>query len=166
MWIIAKYKSYEESIFLKSINKKMSDEVKIFNPKIKLNTLKKNRLITKKKSLLNNYLFCFHENFSDLKILNNISNTKGLVHFLDGARLHQKEIESFINYCKSYEDHNGYIKQNFLEISHNKYYKFTSGPFTNLIFKLIEKNKNKIKILIGNMTTVINKNTDCSYQAI
>ena len=38
-----------------------------------------------------------------------------------------------------------------------KSYKFTSGPFTDTIFKIISLNKNKIKVLIGDIKTTINK---------
>ena len=131
MWIIAKYKSNEKNIFLQNINKKISGKIKVFNPKIKINSYKKNRLVTKEKSLLNNYLFCFHPEFLDSNMLKTISGTKGLVYLLNGSSLYQDEIENFIKYCKLHEDQDGYIKQSFLDVSHNKYYKFTSGPFTN-----------------------------------
>ena len=39
----------------------------------------------------------------------------------------------------------------------NKIYKFSSGPFTNKIFKIIALNKNKIDILMGNIKSTINK---------
>ena len=39
----------------------------------------------------------------------------------------------------------------------NKIYKFTWGPFTQKIFKIINLNKDKIDILIGNIKTRINK---------
>ena len=166
MWVVAKCKSNEQNLFEKNINIKMSEKVKIFNPKIKLNFFKKNKLVAKTKPLLNNYLFCFHKEFSNPKTLQKISNTKGLMYLLNGSNLCQDEIENFIKYCKFHEDKNGYIKQNFLEISHNKFYKFVSGPFTNLVFKLIEKNNNKIKILIDKAIVVVKKNSDYCYQSI
>ena len=36
-------------------------------------------------------------------------------------------------------------------------YKFSSGPFANIIFKIIQLQKNKINILMGNIRTTINK---------
>ena len=166
MWIIAKYKNNEQNLFEKNINQKMLEKVKIFNPKIKLNFFQKNKLIIKTKPLLNNYLFCYHKKFSDPKILRRISNTKGLMYLLNGSNLYQSEIENFIKYCKFNEDENGYIKQNFLEISHDKLYKFISGPFTNLVFKLIEKDNNKVKVLIDKAIVVVKKNSDYCYQSI
>ena len=166
MWIIAKCKNNEQNLFEKNINQKMLEKVKIFNPKIKLNFFQKNKLIIKTKPLLNNYLFCYHKKFSDPKILRRISNTKGLMYLLNGSNLYQSEIENFIKYCKFNEDENGYIKQNFLEISHDKLYKFISGPFTNLVFKLIEKDNNKVKVLIDKAIVVVKKNSDYCYQSI
>ena len=166
MWIIAKCKNNEQNLFEKSINHKMLEKVKIFNPKIKLNFFQKNKLIIKTKPLLNNYLFCYHKKFSDPKILRRITNTKGLMYLLNGSNLYQSEIENFIKYCKFNEDENGYIKQNFLEISHDKLYKFISGPFTNLVFKLIEKDNNKVKVLIDKAIVVVKKNSDYCYQSI
>ena len=133
MWIIAKCKNNEQNLFEKSINHKMLEKVKIFNPKIKLNFFQKNKLIIKTKPLLNNYLFCYHKKFSDPKILRKISNTKGLMYLLNGSNLYQSEIEHFIKYCKFNEDENGYIKQNFLDISHNKLYKFHQLPYSDNI---------------------------------
>ena len=76
----------------------------------------------------------------------------------------QKELIEFIEYFKTYEDKNGYIKNNFLNILHDKNYKFTSGPFVNLMFKLIKKNKKNLKILVGNVKTVLNVNSNYHYQ--
>ena len=39
----------------------------------------------------------------------------------------------------------------------NKIYKFASGPFTQKIFKIINLNKEKIDVLIGNLKTRINR---------
>jgi hypothetical protein len=41
----------------------------------------------------------------------------------------------------------------------NKKAKFISGPFTNMVFEIVEKQKNRLKILVGNVvTTISNKN--------
>ena len=166
MWIIVKCKNNEQNLFEKNINQKMFEKVKIFNPKIKLNFFKNNKLIVKTKPLLNNYLFCYHKKFSDTKILRCISNTKGLMYLLQGSNLYQNEIEHFIKYCKYNEDENGYIKQNFLEISHDKLYKFISGPFTNMFFDIIEKQKNKLRIMVGNIVTTVPYNKNYLYRPV
>ena len=58
---------------------------------------------------------------------------------------------------KKLENENGYITQSIYQTEINKIYKFTSGPFTQKIFKIINLNKDKIDILIGNIKTRINK---------
>ena len=44
--------------------------------------------------------------------------------------------------------------------------KFLNGPFSNLIFEIIEKNKNKIKIKLGQIPLIINKNSNYYYLPI
>ena len=45
------------------------------------------------------------------------------------------------------------------EILHNTNsdYQFFSGPFANSIFKIVELQKNKINVVIGNLKTTIKK---------
>ena len=54
----------------------------------------------------------------------------------------------------------------FLDIVKNRYYRFTSGPFANLIFKLLEKNKKNLRILIGKVTTTINIKNNYNFQLV
>ena len=78
-------------------------------------------------------------------------------YVLSDYKLDKNEIEKFINSCKSNEDKNGLLLQNFLEVSLNKFYKFKSGILTNKIFKLIDLQKNKITVLINNLKFEVNK---------
>ena len=114
--------------------------------------------------LLGDYIFFYSPRFTDKDFIKSCSYLKGLKYFLTGTSFNQKEIIEFIEYCKKYEDKNGFIKNNFLYISHDKNYKFTSGPFVNLMFKLIKKNKKNLKILIGNVMTVLKINSNYHYQ--
>ena len=82
---------------------------------------------------------------------------KGVKYFLNGFQVCQVEIEKFINRCKSLEDKSGYISQGLYQEEINKYYKFSSGLFADKIFKIIQLQKNKIDILIGNLKTTVNK---------
>ena len=54
-------------------------------------------------------------------------------------------------------ENNGYLSTNFLKLKINKDYKFASGPFAETIFKIINLQKNKIDILMGNIKTTINR---------
>ena len=44
--------------------------------------------------------------------------------------------------------------------------KFISGPFTNLIFEILEKQRNKLKILIGNIVTTIPNKKNYLYRPV
>ncbi len=164
MWIIAKFKINEKNFLINNMKKSSFNEIKVFCPKIRCEIFFKNKLVSKEKLLLGDYIFFYHPDFSDKNFLKKYYNFRGLKYILTGTSFNQKEIVEFIEYCKTFEDKNGYIKNNFLDILHNKNYKFTSGPFVNLMFKLIGKNKKNLKILIGNVKTVLNVNSNYHYQ--
>ena len=163
MWIVAKFNNGQENLFKQELSKNIKNII-LYSPKVKINFFKNNKLLCKDKSLLCSYLFCFSKEFSDSKIIDNMSGLKGLSYFLRGERLYQKEVSQFINDCKLHEDDKGYIKKEFADLSFSNLYKFNSGPFTNLLFKLIEKNKTQIKISIGNKNIFLKKNLSYSYQ--
>ena len=48
----------------------------------------------------------------------------------------------------------------------NKKAKFLSGPFTNMVFEIIEKQKNKLKILVGNVVTTISDKNNYIYRPL
>ena len=104
-----------------------------------------------------NYLFCFHKKFEDSKVINSLVYTRGLKYFLNGFVESQSEVRSFIQKCKNSEDKSGYLCNQFYELKVNSSYQFFSGPFTNAIFKIIELQKHKINVLIGDLKTTVNK---------
>ena len=59
--------------------------------------------------------------------------------------------------CKEIENEEGFITQSIFDTEINKFYKFTSGPFTEKIFKILNLQKNKISIIMGNIKTTIKK---------
>ena len=85
--------------------------------------------------------------------------TRGKVRLLDlhGYTLDEanKTIENFIKKCKTLEDQNGYISHTLFELNLNSKYKFASGPFVEKIFQIIDLQKNKINILMGNIKTTV-----------
>ena len=163
MWLVVKFNNGQEKLFKQEVLKKIKNII-IYKPKIRINFFKKNKIFFKEKSLTENYLFCFSKEFSNEKILYNVSKTKGLNCLLRGEKFYQNEVSKFINDCRFNEDENGFIQKEFIELSFSKLYKFNSGPFANLLFKLIEKNKKQIKILIGNKNVFLKKNISYSYQ--
>lgn len=158
MWAIVKLDVKNIEFFKKDLEKKLGNDFVMYNPKLLLQKYKKNKLINKEISLLGDYVFCFHKNFSDEKSINALKFTKGLKYFLNGFLKSQDEIKSFIEKCKNNENKYGYLSQNFFEISINKKYKFLSGPFSEMIFNIIEVQKNKISTLIGGVKAEIEKN--------
>ena len=117
--------------------------------------------MNKSKFMLNDYMFCFHEKFNNNNYLQILNYVKGLKSFLPNFKETQKDIKNFIFACKGNEDKNGFITQNFfynLENFKDKNYKFQSGPFTNLIFKIINVEKNFLNILIGKYKTTVKNN--------
>ena len=83
-------------------------------------------------------------------------------YFLNGFGQSQEEIEKFIKKCKESENTKGYLSQSFFQLCKNSNYQFTSGPFSEKIFKIINLQKNKINILLGNIKTTI-ENKELSF---
>ncbi|OUV61459.1 MAG: hypothetical protein CBC88_00310 [Candidatus Pelagibacter sp. TMED128] len=117
----------------------------------------KNQVIKKKINILEDYIFCYSKKFSKKNTFNQLRYLKGLKYFLEGFFESQNEISEFIKKCKDSENINGAISSNFFELILNRKYKFNSGPFLNAVFKLVEIRKRKLKVLIGNKVTTINK---------
>ena len=166
MWIVFKYNRREFSLLKQDFRKILGDLPLIFRPKFKYQKLIKNKLQFLEKDILDDYLICYHEKFQSTNMLTFLKNLRGLKYFLVDSKINQREIISFIDYCKKNQDVDGYIKQTFFEFSNMKKGMFLSGPFTNMIFGVIEKQKDKLKVLIGNVTTTITKNSNYLYRSI
>lgn len=163
MWIVLKYRKSEFSFLRQDFRKILGDLPLIFRPKLKYQKFIKNKLYFLEKDILDDYLICYHEQFKNNKIVAILKNLRGLKYLLANPKTNQKEIVNFINYCKKNQDENGYIKQSFFEFSNMSKGKFLSGPFANMMFSVIENKKNKLKILVGKVTTTITKNSNYLY---
>jgi len=157
MWTIIKFDRKNLTFLKRDLKDKLGNNFLIYTPKLFIQKFKKNKLINKEFNLLGDYLFCFHKNFKDPKIINNLKFTRGLKFFLNGFVQSQEEIKEFIEKCKNSENSNGYLSQNFFEMNINSEYKFSSGPFAEMIFKVLSFQKRKINILLGNIKTTVNK---------
>ena len=166
MWVVLKYKKNEFNFLKQNFKKALGDSPLIFLPKFRYQKLVKNKLQFLEKNILNDYLICYHEKFKNVKTLTLLKNLRGLKYFLTNSITNQKEIESFIDYCKKNQDSDGYIKPSFFEFSNMKKGMFLSGPFTNMIFSVIEKQKDKLKVLIGRVTMTIKKNSNYLYRIV
>ena len=168
MWTIIKYKKDNFNFLRSELTNKLGREIKFYNPKILINKfdkkLKKNDKIKKQEiNLLGNYCFCYHADLRNPQKIEFLKTTKGLDYFLNGFKKSQIEIEDFIKRCKKSENNDGYITYKFFDIKLFSDYKFHEGPFAKNFFKVLEVNKNKIKVLIKNLEISLDKNKYLFY---
>ena len=166
MWVVAKIKYRELDIFKRELAKKLNTKPLFYNPRIQVEKNQKNKIRKYSKPILENYIFCFHESFKNTKLIHQLKFVKGLNFFLNDCNLNQKEIINFINYCKSFENKEGFIKALFFKKLISKKAKFISGPFTNMFFDIIEKQKNKLKIIVGSVVATVPYNKNYLYLPI
>ena len=95
MWIVAKIKIREKNIFEQDLRKKVGSKNIFYNPNIEVKQFTKNKFRIVKKSILENYIFCYHDNFKNIKILDNLKFTRGLSFFLKESNLNQRKIIEF-----------------------------------------------------------------------
>ena len=157
MWAIIKFDRKNLNLMIEDFKKKLGNDFVIYRPKILIQKYKNNKLVNKEFYLLNDYLFCFHKDFEKKCTLERLKFSKGLKYFLDGFFESQKDIKFFIERCKNLEDEKGYVSENLFGLDKNLSYKFSSGPFAEKIFKIINFEKNRINILIGGLKTTINR---------
>ena len=157
MWTIIKFDKKRLNSLKEDFSNKFGKDYKIYIPKLACQRYRNNEIVKKEINLLGDYMFCFHRSFEDIRIINTLNNLRGLKYFLTGFKDSQKEIINFINKCKNSEDKDGFLSHKFYDLRLNRPYKFFSGPFTNKIFKIIELQKNKIHILMGNLKTTVKK---------
>ena len=152
--------------FKNNLTKKLGENVKIYCPKIEYYQYLKKKPKRFEKLALENYVFCYNKNFENTSFLNKLRFVKGLDYFLEGHFQNQDEIVKFIEYCKNSENKQGFLTQSFFKSATNNKAKFISGPFTNMMFEIIEKQKNKLKILVGNVVTTISDKKNYLYRPI
>lgn len=157
MWTVIKFEKKQITFLRQDLTKKLGSNYKIYIPKIKIQKYKKNKLISKEVNVLGDYMFCFHKQFSSKITIEALKFVRGLKYFLTGHYDSQNDIENFIKRFSKLEDKNGYISKDLFELEINKNYKFSSGPFADKIFKLINLQKNILKISMGNLSTSINR---------
>ena len=157
MWTILKIDKKKFKLLKLDFEKKLGKEFKFYNPKIKIQKFQKNNYKDFEVDILGNYLFCFHKSFEKKNVMSSLQYSRGLKYFLEGFTQSQCEINLFINKCKNYEDDNGFLSSSFYSICFDKNYKFFSGPFAERIFKVINLQKNKIEILMGQIKTTIDR---------
>ena len=157
--------SFAKVVFSKAESKLNPITLGIANPKRvarikpKYPKLKSFLWLNTKESILNKYLICKHNKFKDPKIVNILKNSRGLIYFLSGCEFNQKKLEEFIKFCRLNEDANGFLTQSFFKIIKKTKAKFISGPFTQMIFDIIEDRGGKLKVLLNNANMTISKSS-------
>ena len=116
MWAVAKIKTSEIETFKKDLINKTGKNIIFYCPKIEYDQYFRNKLKRIEKFALENYIFCYHANFSKSIFLNKLKFVKGLQYFLTGHFQNQNEIDKFIKYCKNFENNRGYLTQSFFKI--------------------------------------------------
>ena len=69
MWTIIKINRNKFGFLKGDFEKKLGNKFKIYNPKIRFQKNKKNKVFFKELPILGDYLFCFHESFNDPKVI-------------------------------------------------------------------------------------------------
>ena len=166
MWVVAKIKIKNLNVFKKDLAKKVGSNIEFYQPKIEYHRYFGDKIKRFEKLILENYIFCYHKRFQKSSFVNQVKFLKGLEYFLHGYNLNQDNIIKFIKYCKSFENEKGYLTQSFFKTIITKRAQFISGPFTNMFFEILEKQKNKLKILVSNIVMTIPNSTNYLYRPI
>ena len=166
MWVVAKVKTKELSIFKKNLIEKLGKDTKFYHPKIEYYKYFGYKVKRIEKFVLGNYIFCHHEKFKKFSFINEVRFLKGLEYFLNGHQQDQKEIIKFIKYCQTFENKEGYLTQAFFNTMGIKKAKFISGPFTNMVFKIISKQKNKLGVLLRDKKVILDKNSEYLFYPV
>ena len=157
MWTVLKIDRKNLVLLKSEFTKKLGRDVRFYVPKLKLKKFVNKKMYIREISLIGDYLLCFHKDFSKKSVLSSLKYCKGLKYFLTDFFKAQKDIEKFISKCKKNEDENGFLKSTFFDFKRNKQYEFISGPFTNIIIKIIKENNLSIKAILGNYTITVSK---------
>ena len=78
MWILAKYKYSEFNLMSDNLKKVFGENIKIYRPLIKIQTFDKNKIISRHKTLLGDYIFLSHKKFNNDFFLNKINQSSFL----------------------------------------------------------------------------------------
>jgi hypothetical protein len=166
MWVVAKIKKKEIKIFKKNLIEKIGKDIQFYCPKIIYKKYFGDKVKKIEKFILENYIFCYHAKFKKASTISEIKYLKGLIYFLNGSNQNQGSLIKFIEYCKSFENEEGYLTQSFFKTIITIKAQFISGPFTNMIFEILERHKNKLKILVSNVVMTIPNRTNYLYHPI
>ena len=156
MWVVFKINKNKSSLFFQDLEKKIGKDFNVYSPKILIDHFLGNKIKKKKFLLLGDYIFCFHKKFEEKNFYSFIKYCRGLKLMIPGCIYVQPEINRFIEICKKFENENGFLTTDFFNLQINKNYKILSGPFLGQVVKILDKQKKKINLILGNIKTSIN----------
>ena len=151
MWTVAKHNPGQSRIFKETMKKILGEEIEYYQPKIVI-SLKKRKIF---KNILGDYIFCNHKKFLDEKNLKSLQYVKGLSYFLPNYKSDQSSITMFLEKCKMHEGSNKVLQPSFFDDLIELKAKFLTGPFKNLVFDIINRNKNNIIAKINNLKITV-----------
>tara|TARA_B100001057_G_scaffold500939_1_gene618998 strand:+ start:3638 stop:4138 length:501 start_codon:yes stop_codon:yes gene_type:complete len=166
MWLVAKLRKKEFSIFKQDLKNKIKSKLKFYQPKLLKDMNKRNKIFKKEIHLMGNYIFIYNEEFNNKNFINSLSTTRGLDYFLNKSELNQTQVINFINLCKNFEDQEGYLKPIFFKSLINFKAKFLTGPFVNQVFQVVEKKENFLKIILNDLELKLTDKAKYLYQPI
>ena len=157
MWTIIKFDKKKIKLLEADLRKNLGQKCIFYTPRVKIESFKKNKRITKEINILGDYFFCFHENLKKKNTINQLKFLRGLKYFLNGCIEFQEEIKNFVNRCKKLENEKGFITKDLFDVQINNEYRFSTGPFVGKIFKILNLQKDKMNIMMGNINTSLKK---------
>ena len=157
MWTIFKFNKKNINLLKKDFKTRTGGDLKFYFPKIKIEKKIYKKIKNYEINLLGNYMFCYDQKFEDERFVESLKNIRGLQYFIKGHKYSQKEISDFITKCKKSQNKEGFLSYNFFDLIINKKYRFISGPFSNLVFSLIQIEKTRLDVLIGNIKTTLKR---------
>ncbi len=162
MWIVLKIKKYSElNIIRKSLTDLFGSSPKLCNPKVKTISVNSKINTNKDTFLLERYILIYHNKLSNQFYLNKISYMRGIDYCLHGFKGCQNEIYKFAQKCEKNQDTSGYVNSDFFNLSEGMNIKFSKGPFVNFVSKIVEIQKKKLKMLVGNYSIYLEKKENC-----
>ena len=166
MWLVLRHKKGELSVLKEEIKKKIGRLPEFFCPKIKILKVVNNKTNEFTNNFLSDYVFFYDKQFTSKTIINSLKNSRGLKTLLSNCLNYQKDVEKFINLCKSNSDKDGYIKPSYFDNINFKKGIFLNGPFAQIIFDVLENKKNFLKVAINKKVTTLSKKTNFIYRSI
>ena len=157
MWTIIKFDKKRLPLVKSEFRDRLGSDVYFYEPKLRVVNYSKSKKIIKDISILGDYLLCFHRDFAKQTAISSLKYSRGLKYFLTNYFNSQKDIEKFVNHCKSSEDENGFLKYSYFNFKDKNKFEFLSGPFKNFVFTAIEQNKLYLTSLIGRYQIIVSK---------